>query len=129
MQKVIEKLTAILAVRNPDEPMHVEALRARAEAYAHTGRHREALRDAVACLKLSNSPATDILLFCGQQKLALGDFEGALADANKASGKAGTAEEITAVLRFRARVLRHLGRFSAASADAEQLRRLEDLRD
>ncbi len=108
--------------------MHIEALRARAEAFARTGRHREALQDALACMGLSASASIEMFLFCGQQKIALGDFEGSLKDANRAVGGAAGPEEIAASLRFRSRVLSRLGRTQAAEADAERLKRLLEAR-
>ena len=125
MKQELEKLDAVLAAHKPEEPLHREALRVRAFTLARIGRHRDALREAAGYIQLTGSPAPGLLLFCAQQKIAIGDLEGALSDANKALGASGDArEDLAACFQFRARVLRRLGKDQAADADTEQARRL-----
>lgn len=122
MQKEIDKLTAVIADRKPDDPMHHQALRSRAETFSRVGRHREALEDAQRCIQLAG-PDSSLLLFCATQKMAIGDLEGSLADVNRALAKPDREEQMNA-LRFRSRLLKSLGKDQASDADLEVLRRM-----
>jgi hypothetical protein len=122
MKKEIEKLTAVLLLHKPGDPMHAEALRSRAEVLARVGRHREALEDALKYTQLTR-PDSSFLLFCACQKMAIGDLEGSLADANRALASAAESDQMS-VLAFRSRLLRHLGKDEAADRDAELVRRM-----
>ena len=102
MQKEIDKLTEVITIRRPEDPMHHEALRSRAQTLASVGRHREALEDAQSYMRLA-APDSGLLLFCATQKMAIGDLEGSLAETNRALANADAGPAAAVLIACRRR--------------------------